>query len=239
MTYFAYGSFRHEAGQVNLTRMNIAYKHSPRGRRLSRVMTMFLQGEICGDSQSSLTTQINQLISAYSVDYQNAGLYLDDGSLSPHQLPNDTPECISGVRVMQRSWPKGGPSEYATARTFSVTLQAEYADFESDLVQWEETLEYIGNCGPRYEILETYDGPYSLLTATRTAQRIIQSGSAVGFRGYVLPPGSLFPLNEHQDRRRVKVGSPKYVGRGFAYYPTAWSYYHTMGSPVEAYPNIR
>lgn len=239
MTTFRYGSYTHPAGEVNLTRMNVRHRLSPRGRRLSTIYTMYLQGEICAGSQSTISQRIDELIAAYSVDYQDAALLDNSGNPTRHGLTNDDPFCISGVRVLERSWPKGGPAEYATARTFSVTLEAEYADVESPLVAWQETLRFIGDCGPRFDVIETWGGPYPYISTLSTAQRIVQSGVAVGFNAHVDPPGSLFPDIEHRDRRDIELDGGKNQGRLNCYFQTRWTYYHTSGVARAGLPNMR
>lgn len=235
--YFQYGTYRHDDNEVNLTRMNIRYRLSPRGLRLSRIITLYLQGEICEDTQAEITAKVQELINAYSVDYVNCALHQDDGTATPHGLDNGT--SLTGVHVIQRSWPKGGPSEYATARTFSVTLEAEYPDTDSQLVEWEESLSYVGNTGPRFIVQDTYFGPFAQLTALKTTQRIVQFGRAVGFTAYVLPPGPLFPLIEHQDRRMVTLGSGKMQGQVACYFPTSWAYHFSTDVSIEAAPTTR
>jgi hypothetical protein len=239
MTYFVYGGTQFDSGVVNLTRMNIRYRHSKRGKRISRIDTLFLQGEICEDGESAVLTEINNLATTFNTDYQNARLYLDDGTPTPHGLTNDSPFCMTGVRVIERSWPKGGPEELANMRTWHVTLEAEYADCESQILEWSETLEFIGTTGPRYEVVETYFGPYANLECLRTSQRIIQSGSALGYSANVLPPGPLFPQNEHVDRRVEKVGSGQCLGNQYAYFPTYWTYYFSSATPLYGLPITR
>lgn len=233
---FRYGNFSHDDGQINLTRMDIRYKRSPRGKRISRINTLHLQGEICQTTQALITSKIEELISVYSNDYQNCGLYQDDGTVTPHALTNDSPDCLSGVRVVERSWPKGGPAEYATARTFHITLEAEYLDVEDNLVDWQETLEFRGNTGPRVVVEETYFGPRSYVAALKTSQKIIQSGRAIGMSGYVMPPGALFPQFEHVDQRYVRLGSGINQGRQAAYFSTFFTYYMTALSYTEGAP---
>jgi hypothetical protein len=239
VSYFVYGGTQFETGLINLTRMNIRYIHSPRGLRVKRIETLYLTGEIMADGSSEVLEQIQEIIDAFSLDYRSARLYLDDGTITPHGLNNDDPGNMTGVRVIERSWPKGGPEELANMRTFHVTLQAEFADAESQLLEWNETVEYFGNAGPRWEAVDTYFGPYQNLQCLSTSQRIVQSGFALGFTGYVLPPGPLIPNIEHQDRRYVKLGSGKMQGQMAAYYPTWWTYYHTALAYTETFPTTR
>src|SRR5690606_9658498 len=111
-------------------------------------------------------------------------------------------------------------------RTFSVTLEAEYADVDDQVVSWSESLRFVGNCGPVWQPVTTWSGIMPYTSAPRSVQRIVQSGSATGFQGYILPPGSLFPDIEHQHLRDIELGSGKMQGRLACYYPSRWSYIH-------------
>lgn len=238
--YFRYGSYTHPAGEVNLARYLVREKKSNRGRRISLIHTMFLEGEICAYGQAAITARIEQLIDTYSVNYQDAALYQDDGQPTPHSLFNGRPDCISGVRVVQRSWPKGDGAEYATGRTFSITIEAEFDAAESQIIAYEESITIVGNCGPRIEVVELATGaPVLQVLNQKTAQRIIQSGSSIGYGGYVLPFGSLYPTFEHVDRRIEKPGTPAFQGQGYRYYPFQWTYFHSLAIPQTPIPTPR
>lgn len=238
--FFRYGDFTHPAGEVNLTRFNIRGLFGPRGQRLKTVYTMFLDGEICADGPAAITTRIAELVEVYSHNYRDAGLYLDDGTLTPHHLQSNRFDCISGVKVIQRSWPEGGPTEYATGRKYSITLEAEFDDADSQVVEWQEQVAVVGNCGPRIEVVEVSQGPPLLqLLNQRTAQRIIQSGSSIGYEGYVESFGPLYPTFEHVDQQLIRRGTPKAQGRGYRFFPLQWTYYHSLAIPQTPLPTIR
>lgn len=239
MSFFVYRGKQFTNGLIDLTRMNIRYAHSKRGYRVKRIDTLYLRGEIMADGAAAVIAQCQEVIDAFSQDYGSARLHLDDGTATQHGLENDSPFNLTGVRVIERSWPKGGVEELANMRTFQVTLEAEYADNETQLLEWSETLEYFGNTGPRFEVVDTYFGPYTNLQCLRTAQRIVQSGYALGFTANVLPPGPFAPALEHSDRRYVKLGSGIQQGRIACYFPTWWTYYHTSGASLEAIPITR
>lgn len=240
--YFKVGGYQHPDGEVDLVRMDVRHRLSPRGKRMSIVYTMFLKGEFCTTGgQSAVNDRIGELIAAYDVPFvTSAGLYMDDGTPTHHYLTSSDPACISGVRVVQRSWPEGGPDEFVNGRTFSATLEAEYLDVESQLLAWEESVEIHGTCGPRVEVVELETGPPILqLVNERTAQRIIQTGQALGFSVHVLPPGPLFPSLEHVDRRREKWGSGTNRGQAATHYPTAWTYVMSTAIPQSPIPQTR
>lgn len=233
MTYWKYGSYQHPSAEVNLAKMDISYRPSPRGKRIERVDRFHLFGQFCEDSTSEVVDRIEELIAAYDVDYQDCGLYLDDDTLTPHNMSNAA--SVSGVRVLHRSW-DGGREELATTRTFDIVLQVVYPEVEDQLVEWHETVEIIGTGGPRFKITDTYFGPIATQVAEATAQTIIQYGNCVGYGAHIPPPGPLYSEYEHVDRRRIVYASGKNAGRIATHYPTAWTYHHTLPAPETPFP---
>ena len=233
MSYATYGGHTHSDGELDLTQMSIRYNLSPRGRRKSKTITMNCKGELLGTG-STLLTSIDSLINAYAYDYNDWTLWYDSTTPTRHRLTNDS-TCVSGVKVIYRSW-DGGPEQLATVRTYNIVLQAEYTDADSQMLFWEETLRMRGNCGPRVEVVETIDGPVAQELLPATSQRIVQSGKALGYLGYVLPPGPIFPAIEHQDLRAISYGTPDFAGLAFTNYPSEWTYYMTSAVPQEAVP---
>jgi hypothetical protein len=231
-----YRGFVHPDNECNLTRIDYRNQLSPRGKRLNAVVSFYLHGEI-QDTGTALFNKITALGNAYQQDYGNF-TYSIDGVVT-HQLLSNTADCISGVRVKSISLPKGDGAELAVKRTYSIILEATYDIAESELVSWQESIHYIGNTGPRYVYIETFNGPVFFLTHARTAQRIIQVGKAVGYTTFVLPPGPLLPGNEHQDQRRVTLTGGVNVGQQSRFYTTSWEYTHTLGVYTEVYPQTR
>lgn len=237
MSYFRYGSHTHVTNEVNLTRMDIRNILSPRGRRMEKEIRLYLQGEIQATGTELLTKIATLIDQAYLNDYQDAALYLDDDTKTRHFLDNSG--SITGVRIIQRSWPKGDGAELAVKRSFSVTLAAIYPDCEDQLISWTESLKFIGNGGPRYEVVETFDGPQAFLVAKKTAQRIIQKGEGVGYTATVLPPGPIFPAVEHQDIREHELVSGHQRGQIATHYKTTWLYRMTSAVPLFGLPQTR
>lgn len=229
--FYKYGSYQFEAGECDLVRTNVVNTLSGRGRRITKQVTHHIRATLISDSQANLSAKIQAIQAAFSIDYQDAGLYLDAGVPSQHLLINDA-FCISGVKVLQRSFPEGGGDEYVTARTFQATIMAEYDDADEHLLEWEESLEFTGTCGPIYEWEEGWFGPERFQTAESSIQWVHQRGSAVGYGAIPLPGAPLFPAYEHLDRRQVSSGSPKFMGLAYRYYPTRWSYTFSSNTPL-------
>ncbi len=236
MTYWKWGSYQHPNAEVNLAKMSISYKLSPRGRRMERVERMHLFGQFCEDSTADVMARINELINAYQFDYQDGGLYLDDGTPTRHVVQNG--ESISGSRVIHRSW-DGGPDELATTRTFDIVIETTYPDDESGLISWEEAVETIGNGGPSFNIVNTFFGPVAQQTALVTAQRVMQFGSSVGYLAHVAPPPPLYPTYLHNERVRLRRGSGTMRGQIATHYPSSWFYQMTLPIPQDPIPLTR
>lgn len=237
--YARYGSYQHPDNEVNIARIQKRARYSPRMRKLTTIVTLDLEGELLETTQSAIDAKIEQLATAYSQDGFNFGLFTDADVLTNHKLMSTDANCVCPVRVLSHSFPTGDPAEFATKRTFHITLQAEFLTPESQLVSWDESVEYVGNCGERHEVVETYDGPVSQRVAKRTSQMIIQSGSAVALQATFLPPGPLLPLIEHPHIRRVKLNSGKVMGRLPLFYQTDWTYTMQSERYREVFPVTR
>lgn len=226
MTYFQYGSYTHPRDEVVLSSMEIIPTFSARGRRTERLYRLHLVGNIV-ETGSALLTRIQEIANVYAFDFQDAGLYMDDGTLTPHKIPQNHPDNISGVRVAYRSWPVGDAAELATTRTFSIRLEATFREPTSEIVFFQESVRAIGDCGPRWVAIPQAVGPPVYRTiAQATTQMVIQSGIVVGYDAWPLPrvPSPYYPSFEHTDERIMELTGPRYRGNGFTDYTVRWSY---------------
>jgi hypothetical protein len=224
--YVKIGDYTHPVNEVNLRRMEIKHRYSPRNKRLTKIITLYLEGELLASTQSGITTAIGELLDAYRDDYNEIRLYQDDDTPTYHGI--DNLDSISGVKILGRNWPKGDAAEYASKRTFSITAYSEYADAESQLVYWQETVRQIGSGGPRREVRDFYTGPREAITQLRTAVRVIQSGRAIGFTAYVTPPGPIYPAAVDHESMMQEFGSGQQQGLMACFYPSRWAYVHTL-----------
>ena len=159
-----YGSFSHPANEVTLSSVTAQRIRNPRGFtyilrkriQLAGVIVLDTSSLTTAQAQSALRTAIQARETAYSLDGGNFVFKHDDGSQSAHTL--DSASAIGGVRVVETSFPKGDQAEYATQRTFSVTLEADYPVSGGSLLSFQETVEIVGTGGPRKIIIETLNG---------------------------------------------------------------------------------
>lgn len=232
-TYLQWGGYRHPDWEMNLASYTKRARISPRGRIISYIYTMRLEGEILATGATDITTRLQQVINAYLAQNQDAKFYVD-GVLTPHQLPNSF--SVTGNKVIEFSHPRGDAAEYAVKRTVAVVLQGEYEDPESQLFDWHETIRWIGDCGPRDDWFAGFVRPVRQEVCQATTMRIVQSGMAIGWAGYVIPPGPAWPLIEHRPLREIDPGTPRFLGQGHRLYPIRWTYIHETDAYTETFP---
>jgi hypothetical protein len=241
--YAKYGSFIHGANTVDILLHSTGASYSDRGEPMILTVSLELEVLIIGVGatttllQDSIRTQMNALTNAYSVDGLDFAFYHDDGTLSAHYLTSSG--SLTGVRVMKRpSW-KSEQGGYATGRTATIQLEAQYKG-DADILAWQETLQFVGTGGPMRKWIHVLTGaPQRQIIYQRTTQKIIQSGSAIGFLKRPPRPPPLFPGFEHEDQQRLNPGSPKWNGQAFTHWPQAWEYTFELASATSGEPNRR
>lgn len=239
-TYFSYGGHTHPEGEVVLTAYEVIPRYSDRGRRREATYRMHIMGELIYQG-AELNQKIAELIDAYSIDDQDAVLYMPDGTPTRHALYVNDPGNISGVHVAYRSWPKGDAAELCTTRTFYIRLEAIQLEPTSEIVWWQEQVRTIGTTGPQWAMIPQASGPpVPQVIYQQTPQTIIQTGMAVGLEGYPLGrmPGPLLPQWEHLDERVVETMSPQFRGRRYTDYGIRWAYKMTSPVPNNLFPNV-
>lgn len=223
MSLASYGGVELLENEVNLRRVDDVRRFSKRDLSLSRVVTFYLEIYIQATG-AALRTRIDAIRTMFATQYQDF-LYKIDG-VSVHGLTNAG--SLTGVKVIQHSWPNGDATELANKRTASVTLQAEYPFADSNVVFWKESIRYVGTGGPRTTVEETYDGPKATEVAQTTAIRILQHGQAIGFIAHVTAPSPLFAaganLIHHEDQFVKEYESGEQQGLVACYFPTRWAY---------------
>lgn len=219
-----YRGYTHTANEINLVSVEYRTQYSPRRRKLTETRTMRIMGELIYSDTASIVNKVNEVVSAYSQD--GGDFTYTVGGVLAHSLTN-TANCISGVKVISKQFPSGGPEQLATTRTFAATLQATYDVSEDNIVSWRESVQVTGTGGPLYAITDTLLGPIVDVLAPATAYYYRQSGTAVGFKDYPVPPGPLAAQWEFGHRRTITNTTGVQQGTGIRYYTTSWAYYMT------------
>jgi hypothetical protein len=222
----AWGNYTHESNEVQLVNFTVRPRMSRRNLRMERQYRIHLRGELKDTGgQSALTTKINNLISAYSNDFQDFNLYDNSGNLTPHSISSTDPRNISGNRVVHRSWDGTDPVEYALIRSYEIIIEATLSDPESGLLYLSESVTTIGSGGQIWEAVNTFSGPQAAVICPQSWVRVVQQGMAIGYQGWPPARPPIFPNNfEHEERRRITPHYPQFRGQGFTHYPISWHY---------------
>jgi hypothetical protein len=244
----SYGSFSHPANEITLSSVVAQRLRNQRGVvyllrkriQLAGVIVLNTSSLTTAQAQSALRSAINEREAAYSVDGQNFVFRHDDGSVSSHFLDSGT--SLGGVRVVERNFPNGNQAEYASQRTFTVSLEADYAISDGDLMQFQETVEIVGTGGPRTVMIEVLNGPPQEQTINQqTKVMYTQRGSAIGFSGYPISdvPGPILPTGEKLDRRQRGLIAPTAQNGAFVNWGVTWSYFFETAIATNAFPNYK
>ena len=257
--YGVYGSYQHPEGEVNLTKMEIEPRFSPRNDRFASLYKLHFRIDIQltptedaaardpdptverANRQALFKTKIDTLVNVYSQNYQSCGLLHNDGSQTRHYLSNGAPNNISGCRVLYRSWPKGEGDEYSTVRTAYVVLGALFDEADSGIYMYREQVRIFGTAGSSWQWVENpLQAPIQQPIHQFTRQRIVQYGAIVGTEtwplGNVPPP--LFPQWEKGHRRFQEYEYPHWKGNQYRLYGYQWQYNMEAPAGQVAIPNI-
>ncbi len=235
--FFKYGTHRHPDNEVNLVTFRQDAVRNARGLVQFTRKTLSIEGVLLASTQATIKTAIAAMETAYAVDGKDAALFHDDGTKSPHSL--DSNDSIGGVRVRSISFDKATAAEYATQRTFRVTLWADFAG-QDNLVQFIESLRFVGTGGPKRVWVQLINGlAQRQQVQARTTQRIVQSGTAIGYVVSPAFPTPIFPQYEHEDRREANIGSPQRDGDDHINYPISWTYHFEAPVALSGRPNAR
>ncbi|TWT34689.1 hypothetical protein [Blastopirellula retiformator] len=238
--YLKIGNYTHEIGgpQLAITQRPVL---SEGGIPLAQLHTWQIQGIVTGSGQDDIDAKIAALKAAYRQRGFDATLLLSDGvTPSQHVLPGS--KAIGGVRVVSGpDFPNGGGAEYATKRTFAVTLEAEIPieDAQTALLNFRETLALSGG-DRRIDWTETKLGPpRPQMTRRQTIYHAVQSGSAVGYRQYPTFPGFLFPQQYAVEAPRLTYGGGKRRSSGhFTDFSLSWEVRYQADRPLAGRPHF-
>lgn len=233
-------TYKHPDNEANLRLFRVVPLYSRRGFRWGVRNIMQIEGEILATSQADFQTKIGDLIAAYSVNGNDFAFFDNDGNITNHAILASAASSLTGTKVIERSWPKHDGSEWATKRTYRITIQGDFIDKEpsQDLLWYYETVRHIGTTGQRWKSWELDTGaPISQTVNQQTVQRIVQSGTAFGLTAQPSAPGSLLSSLEHLDLREVEPISPRRERLGFYNYGIRWRYVHTSDTAQSLSPN--
>lgn len=197
-------------------------------------------GYLEGAGQAALTAAENGLKAALKKPFQDLIFMQDSGAESATVLKQAG--SITGVVVTS------GPhfqdvagSEYATQRHFVFEAEADYpmtGVVGSRLVEYRETVRTSGG-GPLFVVAPAIEGPgqrqqvYELTPCT-----VVQSGYAVGFAAYPVPPAQLFPFALAEAPDIVEVSPDKMGANAYRLWRVEWSYKFVWPTPLVGVPTL-
>jgi hypothetical protein len=238
---FKYGSYAHDQDEV-MVRTSIQGIFDKFSRRMGDVIEYTIIGvkQVADNAdpevtKANLTAALQALTDAYDEDYQDFGLYHDDGSTpTRHVVEND--ETFGGVKVVAApaflNGPWTGRIEYTNRRTYAIVLRAEIRVGEGQY-SWNERLTIRGTGGPKWRYSPTEVGyPQIQTLQTATTFWYVQEGDNVGRLDWEPPADPLFPIIEHGEMRVRTFDSPRDIvpptlanPLGREMFPTSWKYF--------------
>lgn len=239
--YLRYGNYQHPIAEAGITIVRTTLRNAG-DEAYGYQEDRHIQGLLQASDQASLTTAIQGMQAGYSIQGQAIGLFLDNGAQSAHGVNVAQTIGNAGVRVVRGPSFHDGPAEYSTFRTYSIDISFQVPYVADCWLSFSETLSLNGG-GSRWAYLNTLTGlPQAQLLNAVTPQKIVQEGSAVGFRSYPQPMAPLLAQFEHTDQRRIRRKSPRRygpIGRpSYQEFEVTWSYTFEIVVPLtQAIPN--
>lgn len=231
---FKYGDYSHDVDEV-MVRTSVQWIVDKFNRRMGDIIEYTIVGvkKVDDDADPEITKQnltdaLYDLTEAYNIDYQDFGLYQDDGvTPTRHVVFNE--ETFGGVKVVVPpsfiNGPWGGRVEYTNSRTFFLVIRAEIRVGDG-LYSLKQKLTVKGTGGPKWRYSPKITGsPDAQTLQTATSFWYIQEGEAVGRSDFPVPADVLFPLIEHGEMRVVEyTDAQDIVVGGAEMYGSAWQY---------------
>lgn len=247
--YFQYGTYQHAPNEVSFANFRIFPVRSNNGIRIATNYEMHLTGELVVDPtlttkdacQTDLTNKIHLLINAYKDDYKDAGFYQDNGIPTPHVLPNNHADNLTGNIVTQRNWPVADNNEYATTRTYSIGISATFKNAYSQIVNYDDTIQQRGDGG---SIIRWYNkrtgAPGYQILANQSFVVYQHSGTMMALDAMPMPPMPLFARPYYLGDLTViaRTGPTRYA-QGYRYYGVSWNYTYILPAPTPLVPTVR
>jgi len=232
---FKYGSYSHDQDEV-MVRTSVQSIFDRFNRRMGDMIEYTIIGvkkvPYNTDDETTkedLTTALQELTDAYDVDYEDFGLYHDDGTTPTRHIVTNN-ETFGGTKVVVApsfmSGPWTGRVEYVDRRMYYLVLRAEIRVGEG-LYSYSERLTIRGTGAAKwvYSPQEIGD-PQAQTLQTSTSFWYVQEGECVGRQDWEAPADPLFPSIEHGEMRvRTFETAKDIVVGGQEMFSTSWKYF--------------
>ncbi len=246
--YFKYGDYKHADNSVAMAAFRQQPIRSSRGRRMLSRYTMECSGDLkVADGlttpiqvQNDLNAKMADMEAAYSIDYQDAGFFRDNGTVTQHFFQNDAAANMTGNMVDYFAWMPGDGEQYAQIRSFRFSISCEFLDAYNNITDYTDTISKIGTAGPIREWVTMPNGVVLPRQVTvNSVQRFLHRGSATALATYPIPPSPLASgANYLEHLTQITYRSPKKYG-GFARwaeYTTTWAYVYEFDTNQSIFP---
>jgi hypothetical protein len=213
-----------------------------RGQRQFTRETWHVTGFLQSTGQAALTAALAARQTALGTNGGDIGLYLDDqATLTNHYMVSGN--AIGGTRVTAYDFPNGAGAEYNDGnpnyRTYTFSIEADFADTSVFLIDFQESLRFDGNGGPLKLFLPVLEGPpQEQQTTQQTTYRAVQTGHATAYGAYPTIPGPIWPSAELGYLRSIVPVSPTLQAGKIDQFTISWTYVFESASALFATPNI-
>lgn len=228
--YVKYGAFPFEPWEAGLS-VYQQHVHSSRGFKQYQRVRYDIDGELCiPTGQYDITTRLNQIITAFSTDGFDIGLYHDDNSPSHHFMSSSDINNLTGNQVIYAKFPVTAQGEYTSGRRFQIGVSALLNNYEADLVEHRDSLHRHSNAGPHWRWRRNrFWGFYPEIVTPNTMQIIHHVGYRVAMSAYPLPVTPFYAQPfEMNHERRVSFTSPRRHPNGYTEYRVDWHYIYRL-----------
>lgn len=232
-----WGAYPFNANACEIRALSETFR-ADNGRPLKIKQTLEVAGFLEADGQAAITLAMNGLITALAQPYKDLVFLKDDGSASATGLYNAG--SLGGVVITRGpEFKENNGGEYNQFRKFEFTAEAEYpvAGTQNLLISFTERLEFKGG-GPIYAHKLAVNGPpQKQLLYSRSIFSVMQTGEAVGFRRYPLPPGAIWPTALKDDPEFQRT-TPNFRGSQYDTYKLSWIYRYESATPLIGAPHL-
>lgn len=224
---FYYGGFTFNPGEVTPVKVHKRTHQTNRNCRYITTYTHHHQGVLTfppdsiNATSADIASRITAIENALLFDYEDWGYNVydpDDNPIVVHEMQNDDEYNLSGNRIVEFSWRNDiGPMELANggSRSFDLVLASTWESAYANLIDGEETFEFIGSGGPVYEWIQLFSGDFvRKQVAASTWQTIVQVGFVTYMRAYGPQPAPPIALASFEDERSriIKKHTPIFWG---------------------------
>lgn len=236
--YLQYGAYATDPCTVRATSHNVT-PVMYNGFAVAFKRSIGIEGYLYGNGTADLLAKMAAMEAALTLPNQSGGIKYSGGN-TQHWLTSVG--AIGGVQLENFNW-VDSPLHMVSEAKFQLTLSAEYGNAlePQDVVQWDESVEIIGEGGADTPLATQVGAPSVRQTiADYTDVVVTQSGFVIGRTGYpALPNPLIVTAGARQVRQTRDLKSRVQIRKGIMVYKRAYSYTFTLPShPGNVNPGV-